>query len=117
MGGYWVCPSDAEEDTTFVMAERILPAMECRREGYTHGQNLCGRGVERLGVDNDTTNPNGVGGKDLGEKWLCLENSTEEARGSTCLEGELISTLLFEHGGRQTANPLWVVCILLGRLF
>ena len=32
------------------------------------------------------------------------------------LEGELNSTLLFEHGGRQPTSTLWVSHILLGRL-
>ena len=27
------------------------------------------------------------------------------------------SSLLFEHGSGQRTSPLWVVCILLGRLF
>ena len=35
----------------------------------------------------------------------------------TCPEGELGSTLLFEHGGGQSSNPLWVARILFRRPF
>ena len=75
--------------------------------GHTHGRNIGGSGVERPNIE----------GEDPGETWFRMENSTEEAPALTHLEGELSSTLLFEHGGRQTANSLWVVCILLGCLF
>lgn len=59
----------------------------------------------------------GNGGEDPGERWLSLENLSAEIHSLTHLEGELNSSLLFEHGGRQRASPLWVVCILLSRLF
>lgn len=76
-------------------------------KGTSVGQNLGIRGVERPDVE----------GEDLAETWFYLENSTEQARALTRLEGELSTTLLFEHGGRQTVIPLWVVYILLGYLF
>ena len=34
-----------------------------------------------------------------------------------CLEKEMEATLMFEHGGIQTASQLWETRILLGRLF
>ena len=46
-----------------------------------------------------------------------MEKSLEESQAMTHLEGELTSTLLFEHGGSHLGNTLCVVHILLGRLF
>jgi hypothetical protein len=60
---------------------------------------------------------NGDRGKDLGERWFGMENTSAEAHSLMRLEGELNSSLLFEHGGSQRASPLWVVCILLEHLF
>ena len=59
----------------------------------------------------------GNGGKDLGKRWFSLEHSPSEICSLTRLKREMNSSLLFEHGGEQRANPLWVVCILLGHLF
>lgn len=66
---------------------------------HTHGWNLGGRGGEQPDIE----------GEDPGETCFHMENSSKEARAFMCLEGELISTLLFEHGGRQSSSPLWVV--------
>lgn len=74
---------------------------------HTHGRTIGGSSVERPNIE----------GEDPVETWFRMENSTEEARALTHLEGELSCTLLFEHGGRQTTSSLWVVHILLGRLF
>jgi len=106
-----------EEDRALVMVERILPAMEGSRDGHNHGQNLGGRGVGGPIFDSVIVHLNGFEGEDLGEKWFFLENSPAEVRALTRLKGELGSTLLFEHGEGQSANPLWVACILLRRLF
>lgn len=59
---------------------------------------------------------NGEGGEDPGEKWFGLENLTMEVRSLMHLEGELGSSLLFEHEGGHRASPLWVAHIL-GLLF
>ena len=57
------------------------------------------------------------GGCNPGETWFRHENSIKETRAFMRLEGELNATLLFEHGGRQSASLLWIACILLGHLF
>ena len=59
----------------------------------------------------------GSGGEDVGERWFSLENLPAEIRSLTRLEREIKSSVRFEHGGGQSANLLWVVRILLGRLF
>lgn len=89
------------------MAKQTHPIQECQHEGSMHGWNAGGRGVDRLSFE----------GEDPGETWFRMEHSSEEARTLKHLEGELISTLMFEHGGRQLASSLWVVRILLGHLF
>ena len=78
------------EGVEMAMAERNPHVQECRREVHTHEQNLGGRGVKQTNAE----------GEDLGETWFLMENSLEEDRAWTCLEGELNSTVLFEHGGR-----------------
>lgn len=60
---------------------------------------------------------NEVGGQNPGNKWFVLENSPTEVHALTRLEGDLGSTLMFEHRGGQSAIPLWVAHILLGCLF
>ena len=107
----------AEEDMALAIAERILPAMGGHRDGRNCGQNLGGGGAGGPVVDSAAVHLKCVGGEDPWEKWTCLENSPAEVRALTFLEGELGSILLFEHGGGQRANPLWVARILLGRLF
>lgn len=58
---------------------------------------------------------------DQGGQWFKRENSQAERRSLFCLERELDAALRFEHGhesgGRPNANQLWVMHILLGRLF
>lgn len=107
----------AEEDRALAMEERILHAMEGRQDGHNCGRNLGGMGDGGPGVDSVAVHLNGVRGEDLGEKWLCMENSSVEVRSLTCLEGELGSTLLFEHRGGKSPSPMWVACILLGIYF
>lgn len=99
------------------MADRGPHGMEYRCKGHIRSWNPGDRGVVRLDVESEAANQNGVEGEDPGETWFCLENSTDEAHALTHLEGELSSTVLFEHGGRKTASPLWVVHILLSHLF
>lgn len=53
----------------------------------------------------------------LGERWFIMETSLTERRALFCLEKEMETTLLFEHGGSRRASQLWVTRILLGRLF
>lgn len=96
-----------EEGSELAMSERTPQVQECLCEGHTHRRYLGHRGVERPITE----------GEDLGETRFRLENSMEEACALTCLEGELSSNLLFEHGGRNTSISLWVIHILLGRLF
>lgn len=91
--------------------------MEGRRDGRNRGRNLGGRGARGPGVDSAAVQLNGARGEDPWEKWFGLENLPVEVRALTHLEGELGSSLLFEHDGGQSANPLWVVRILLERLF
>ena len=45
-----------------------------------------------------------------------MENSRAKIRTLTHLEDDLNSSFLFEHGGRQRANQLWITHILLGHL-
>ena len=59
---------------------------------------------------------NGHRDKDPGEWWFCQENSQAEIHTLFCLEEDLNSTLLFEHGGGQRPNELWLTHILLGCL-
>lgn len=100
-----------EEVVELAMAERTPHVQDCRCEGHTHGKNLGGKGGERPCTE----------GEDLGETWFYMENSLEEARALTRLEGELNSTLLFDHGGRKPAisvgglYPPWM--FFLGEVF
>lgn len=76
-----------------------------------------GRGAVGLVVDDVIVQLNGDGGEDPRERWFGLDNLPAEVHFLTCLEGELGSSLLFEHGGGQQASPLWVVRILLRCMF
>ena len=57
----------------------------------------------------------------LGEAWFKNENSTAERKSLMRLERELEAALSFEHGDREDGgprvHPIWITCILLGRLF
>ena len=59
---------------------------------------------------------NGKDEEDLGERRFHQENSRAEIHTLSCLEDDLNSTLLFEHGGGQRASELWLTRILLGHL-
>ena len=59
---------------------------------------------------------NGQGDEDPGERWFCQENSQAEIRTLSCLEEDLNSTLLLEHGEAQCASELCLTYILLGYL-
>ena len=106
-----------EEDLSLVIAERILLAMEGSRDGRNRGRNIGGRGVGGLGVDSVAMQLNGVGGEDPWEKWFVLENFPVEVRALTRLEGELGSSIMFEHEGGQSSSTLWLAYILLWHLF
>ena len=63
-----------------------------------------------------------LGDKDnLGEQWFNRKNSQAERQVLFHLEQELDTTVQFEHGdelgGGLKASQLWVMRILLGRLF
>lgn len=79
-------------------------AQECQCMRLLHGRNTGGRGGSQPSLE----------GEDLCENWFQLENSVEETQALMRLEGELNATLLFEHGGRQPTNMIWVARILLG---
>jgi hypothetical protein len=55
------------------------------------------------------------------EQWFKRENSQVEQRSLLRLERELEAMICFEHGdgkeGGPRAIPIWVMCIMLGRLF
>ena len=107
----------AKEAGQLAMAGSIPLTREGNHEDCNCSRLGGGKGIGGSGADEDAMQHHGNGGEDLGERWFSLENSPVEILSLTRLEGEMNSSLLSEHGGGQCANPLWVVCILLGRLF
>lgn len=90
------------------------------REG-NHGGRLSrwlggDKGSGSFRADDADARMNDQGDEDPRERWFRKENSHVEIRTLTCLEDDLNSSLLFEHGGGQRASPLWIARILLGRL-
>ena len=94
------------------------------REGNKDGCNCSrcgGRSFGGSGKDAEETSSPGGDRDNLGEQWFNMENSQAECRSLFHLERELDVTLQFEHGngsgGGLRASQLWVMHILLGRLF
>ena len=74
------------------------------------------RGARSSGDDDANTRMNGRRDEYPRERWFRQENPHVEIRILTHIEDDLNSSLLFEHGGRQRASPLWIAHILLGHL-
>lgn len=99
------------------MAESIPMSRRGSNESCNYSRLGGGRGVDGSGADEDAMQHHGREGEDPGVRWFSRENSPTEIHSLTCLEREMNSSLMFEHGGGKISNPLWVVHILLGRLF
>ena len=102
------------------MSGRSPLSMEDSKDGYNcsrcggHSYGGSGKEVEETSMS--------LGDDDnLGEQWFNRENSQAEHRSLFPLEREFDATLRFEHGdesdGGLKASHLWVMRILLGRLF
>lgn len=98
------------------MAGKSPLSREGSREGHLSSRLGGDRGVGGFGSADAEERTNGQGEEDPGERWFLQENSRAEIRILTRLEDDLNSSLLFEHGGGQRANPLWIARILLGCL-
>ena len=103
-------------ETAGVMAWRNPFAREGNHGGHLPRRLEGDRGARSSGAEEAKARANGQGDEDPGERWFRQENSRAKIRTLTCLEGDLNSALLFEHGGGQRANQLLITCILLGRL-
>lgn len=101
-------------------ARHIPTSMEDSRDGC-HCNRCGGQSIGDSSRQFTFSTPLTGGAEDLGETWFRNENSTTERKSLSQLERELEAALSFEHGdeeeGGSRVHPIWITCILLGRLF
>lgn len=95
-------------------------SMEDSRDGC-HYSRCGGWSAEGSIKEHAFSTPLMEGAEDSGEAWFRSENSTTERKYLMRLERELEVALSFVHAEGEDeglrVHPIWITCIILGRLF